>query len=114
MARILQIGYYYGLIDARRIMLEQHGYEVVSALGNDQGISLANVGKFDVIVVGFSTSHSTRDKMVRWLKQHVPLTPVVVLLAHDSERFLDADCETLSENPEVWLQAVRQTCTRKS
>ncbi len=106
MAEILQIAYYPGLLQSRQIMLEQEGHQVISALGNEQGIALAGSGQFDVVVIGFSSGTSTRDAMVRWLKQHVPQTPVVVLLGNSSEHFPDADRETLSENPRVWLNAV--------
>ena len=94
----------------RQSMLEHEGYAVTSALGNDQGMALATRAKFDVIVVGFCTDTPIRMRMVRWLKQNVPRVPVVALLGHSSESLPEADCETVSENPVVWLTAVRQTC----
>ncbi len=109
---ILQIGYYPSLLETRRVMLEEDGYRVTSALGNDQGIAMAPAGRFDVIVVGFSTAHSVRTRMVRWLKQHIPDIPVVVLLAHDREDFPDADFTILSESPLTWLTTVRKACAK--
>ena len=108
MALILQIAYYPGLLQARQIMLEQAGHKVISALGNDQGMALATTHSFSLVLVGFSAPESVRRTMIRWLKQHLPQTQVVALLANESECLPDADCETLSENPGVWLNAVAE------
>ena len=104
--RILQVAYYQSLLEARRMMLENHGYDVTCAFGNDQAKVLVNSNTFDVIVVGFSAKYSLRSQMVLWLKQFAPRTPVVVLLANDAERFPEADCATLSEDPATWLATV--------
>jgi DNA-binding NtrC family response regulator len=109
---ILQVGYYPGLIETRRTILERDGYRVVSALGNKQGKALAGNGGFDLFIVGFSTGQSERTLMVRWLKKHLPKVPVVVLLANSLETFPDADFVTFSEDPQVWLAAVRTACAR--
>jgi DNA-binding NtrC family response regulator len=111
---VLQIAYYPSLLQTRRVILESDGYSVVSALGNDQGMAIAASETFDVIVVGFSAAHATRTSMVRWLKQHAPIIPVVALLAHDLEEFPDADYATLSEDPIVWLAMIRQACAKNS
>ena len=105
---ILQIAYYPGLLEARRMMLEREGYEVVCALGNDQGIALASRKTFDLIVLGFSATHSVRNAMLRWLKEHLSQTPVVALLAHEAEVFPEADHVTLSEDPRAWLATVAE------
>ncbi len=109
---VLQIGYYPTLLQTRQLMLEQNGYQVTSVLGNEQGMAVAPSQRFDVIVIGFSDTHAMRSGMVRWLKQHLPETPVVALLANTSETFTDADCATLSEDPAVWLATVRRVCLK--
>ena len=109
---VLQIAYYPGLLETRRAMLEDDGYIVTSALGNNQGMDTASTARFDVIVVGFCASPSVRGSLVSWLKHRVPETPVVVLLAHAMERFPEADLATFSENPLDWLAAVRTACAQ--
>lgn len=109
---ILQIAYDPALLKVRQIMLEKSGYRVTSALGNDNGIALVQNGQFDVVVIGFSTRLSAREHMVRWIKQHAPDVQVVVLLAHEYEKFPDADYSTLSEDPEKWLAAVADCIKR--
>jgi CheY-like chemotaxis protein len=106
MAVILHIAYYPGLQKARQIILEQAGYEVVSAFGNEEAMALARARNYDVIMVGFSAAHSIRSAILRWLKENIPQTPVVVLLANQAEHFPEADSEVLSENPDTWLDAV--------
>ena len=109
---VLQIAYYTSLMQMRQTMLEHDGYVVTSALGNDQGMAVASSQHFDVAVVGFSSDHSPRTEMVRWLKQHVPGLPVVALLNHSLESFPEADTTTFSEDPRTWLTAVRATCVK--
>ena len=106
--RILQIAYYENLLRTRATMLQHAGYAVASVLGNDEAKATAArlLPGFDLVVIGFSGAYSDRNAMLRWLKQQYPGVPVVVLQAHSSERFPDADCSTLSEDPEHWLRVV--------
>jgi DNA-binding NtrC family response regulator len=110
---VLQIAYYSTLLQTRQQMLENDGYKVVSALGNDQAMAFASTEPFDVAVVGFSANYPVRKQMVRWLKQHLPHLPVVALLANAHEKFPEADCTAVSENPRSWLAAVSD-CVQKS
>ena len=109
---VLQVAYVADMLSLREKMLKEDGYRVVSALGNEQATKAAGAERFDIVVVGFSERHSVRHQMVRWLKLHAPETPIAVLLAHESEHFPDADCEALSEDPQVWLAAVRGAIRR--
>ncbi len=106
--RILQIAYYESLLRTRAEMLQRSGYHVASVLGNHQAKSAAPqlVPGTDLVMVGFSGSHADRTAITRWLKQQYPRVKVVVLQAHSSERFPDADCATLSEDPEIWMGAI--------
>src|SRR5207237_2510502 len=71
-AHILQVAYYPTLQETRRQMLRSAGYQVTSVLGNDKAIGLdgAVIAAADLIVVGFSASHSVRAAMVLWFKAH--------------------------------------------
>jgi DNA-binding NtrC family response regulator len=111
---VLQIAYYPTLMETREAMLVHDGYKVVSVLGNDQGMTISGNGNFDLVVVGFSASLAERTRMVRWLKQHMPEVPVIALLRHSGESLPDADWTTFSEDPQVWLAAVRHACKPRS
>ena len=73
-AHILQVAYYPILQETRTLMLKSVGYQVTSALGNDNAIGLdaAVIAPADLIVVGFSASHSVRSAMVLWFKNAPP------------------------------------------
>jgi DNA-binding response OmpR family regulator len=111
-ARVLQIGYYPMLLQTRHMMLEQDGYEVFSALGNEQAKQIAAARSFDAIVIGFSGTLPDRQELLRWIKQNVERTPVVMLQAHTNDKFPEADVLALSEDPKVWLAAVRQATAK--
>lgn len=113
MASILQVAYYQGLLEVREATLEADGYEVVSAFGNDEAMTLALSQPFDLVLVGFSSTYSVRAAMVRWLKQHVPRAQVVALLLHDGERFPEADYVSLSEDPRLWMAAIAECLNRR-
>jgi len=112
--RILQVAYYEGLLRTRATMLQRAGYTVVSVLGSEARIIVPRViSASDLVLIGFSGPYADRASLVRWLKQEYPRLPLVALQARLSERFPEADCVTLSEDPEVWLGAVAGCLARK-
>src|SRR6266581_2386164 len=71
-AHILQVACYPTLQEPRTLMLKSAGYQVTSVLGNDNAMGLdgAVIAAADLIVVGFSASHSVRAAMALWFKAH--------------------------------------------
>jgi DNA-binding NtrC family response regulator len=106
---ILQVAYDWGLLKTRAILLERSGYRVTSVFGNDNArrTTSETLSSVDLVLIGFSTAYALRTGIVRWFKEHLPTVPVVVLQFHSYEKFPEADAATLSEDPEVWLGAVR-------
>jgi DNA-binding NtrC family response regulator len=104
----LQIGYTRELITTRQMMLERAGYRVSSVQGNDQARALntRQLASAELVLIGFSAPYRIRAEILEWLKDRAPELRVMVMLAHSLEKFPDADCVTLSEDPEVWLSAV--------
>ncbi len=107
-AHILQVAYCPTLQETRTLMLKSAGYQVTSVLGNDNAMGLdgAVIAAADLIVVGFSASHSVRAAMVLWFKAHYAKIPVVVLQFSSWEKFPEADVSTFSEDPTIWLAEV--------
>src|SRR5712691_5897451 len=107
-AHILQVAYYPTLQETRTLMLKSAGYQVTSVLGNDNAMSLDGtlIAAADLIVVGFSASHSVRAAMVLWFKARYPKIPVVVLQFSSWEKFPEADVSTFSEDPTLWLAEI--------
>ncbi len=109
-ARILHIAYDAGLLETRSLMLKSRGYQVTSALGNKQAMALASgeLDRFDLAVIGFSSTHAARTEVLAWMKSKSARLPVVVLQYHEFEKFPQADCVTMAEDPCVWLDAVEK------
>src|SRR6267154_5156800 len=107
-AHILQVAYYPTLQETRALMLKSAGYEVTSVIGNDKarGLDGAVIATADLIVVGFSASHSVRTAVVLWFKAYFPKIPVVALQSNRWEKFPEADVSTFSEDPTFWLAEV--------
>src|SRR5437588_11417143 len=107
-AHILQVAYYPSLQETRTLMLKSAGYQVTSVLGNHNAIGLdgAVIATTDLIVVGFSASHSVRAAMVLWFKARYPKIPVVVLQFSSWEKFREADVSTFSADPTICLAEV--------
>jgi DNA-binding NtrC family response regulator len=107
-AHILQIAYYPTLRDIRAQLLDAAGYEVTSVLGNDEAMALSpsRIAVIDLVLVGFSTSHSIRAEIVQWFKVRHPMIPVVALQFYEWEKFLEADAVSLCEDPRNLLAAV--------
>jgi DNA-binding NtrC family response regulator len=107
-AHILQVEYYPTLRDIRAQLLCAAGYEVTSVLGNDEAMALSpsRMSAIDLVVVGFSTSHSIRAAMVQWFKARHPMIPVIALQFYEWETFVEADATCLSEDPRNLLTTV--------
>src|SRR5207244_5243718 len=107
-AHILQVAYYNNLEEIRAKLVEAAGCQVTSVLGidNAMGLNGAVIATADLVVVGFSTPHSVRAAMVHWFKAHYPKIPVVALQFYGCEKFAEADVDTLSEDPTIWLAQI--------
>ena len=90
-------------------MMERNGWLVTSALGNDHCKAIATQSDFDVVVVGFSGKLEDRCEIIRWLKEHRPQFPIIAL-RNRSEELPLADHAVSSEDPQVWLAVVRDSC----
>jgi DNA-binding NtrC family response regulator len=105
---ILQVAYDQGLLETRALMLKSRGYEVTSVRGNQQAMMLTpeKLAQFDAVLIGFSSTFIARSAILEWFKLKSPQLPVVVLQFHTFEKFPQADCCSLSEEPSAWLDAV--------
>lgn len=106
--RIFQVAYYESLLTTRAALLEQSGYAVSSALGNERATAAGErlLANTDAVLVGFSGPYRERMAVLRWLKEQRPDVPVLVLQAHASEAFAEADGVALHDNPKIWLAAL--------
>jgi hypothetical protein len=90
------------------LVLHQHGFSVLSALGNVEARrALASDASFDAFLIGWSTTYEERRAIVGWLKQRWPTIPVIAI--HDSFQrpIPGADFTSAHDTPDEWISAVK-------
>ena len=84
MARILSVSYDESLLKTRQLMLEQCGYEVISALGFTDSLQQCSAGgPFDLFVLGHSIPIRDKQALVNALRDSC--RAVVVALKRPGE-----------------------------
>ena len=87
--RILSISYDLTLLQTREIMLNQAGYEVVSAEGFAEAIEHCS-GNFDLIIVGHSIPQKDKRAIIGELHRQGCNAPVLSLLRSGEHRIPEA------------------------
>ncbi len=107
--RVFQVAYDSSLLFVRAEMLKHAGFEVESALGNEEvRRRLKQAVTYDLVMVGWSAPDELRREIVLWLKQHHPQVRVIALYNTTGHLIPEADFNSASERPEQWFSAVRQ------
>jgi hypothetical protein len=105
--RIFQIAHDKTLLITRAELLRSRGYEVSSALGNDEAKGLLKEGQsYQVFMIGHAASKRAREEMVQWLKANFPGAKILALNPVDEPNLADADFNFILNGPEQWLAAV--------
>jgi len=91
-AQVFQIAYDEGLLMTRAELLKGLGYEVTSALSNDDAKRLLKNGRtYSIFIVGHAAGKSVREEMVTWLKTNFPHTKIIALNPHFDSKLKGAD-----------------------
>ena len=111
---ILLISYDERLLIARRIKLEQAGYQVCSALGFKEAIAnCKDGGSYDLLILGHSIpTHDKEDLIAAFRKYHA--SPILSLWAHDEEIADSVDYLAFSDGPETLLKNVASILARRA
>jgi DNA-binding response OmpR family regulator len=107
--RILSISYDRALLWTRELLLEQLGYEVVSAEGFAQAWEAAENGKshFDLIILGHSIPPKDKNVIVRRMRDSCSC-PILALLRPYESAVPEAALSIDAGDPQAFLQAVRE------
>lgn len=105
MYRILSISYDSALLQTRQKLLEQAGYEVVSAVGFAQALEQGS-GDFDLIVMGHSIPQDDKRAMIAELTRHGCNAPVLSLLRIGEAPIPEA-ARGIDPSPQHLLNTVR-------
>jgi PAS domain S-box-containing protein len=107
---IFQVAYDGTLLKRREELLKNRGYAVVSVLGNEAAQrSLARDQDWRLFLLGHNAPLTTREAMVRWLKENFPQTKVLALNPPSQVNLPRADFNFVLDGSEEWLIAVAST-----
>ncbi len=108
MSKILSISYDVSLLLTRKLLLEQMGFEVVSAERFEVACDAceAENEKFDLVVLGHSIPRQDKERIITGVRQKCRSPILALLMPHESsvrgaDRSVDAD-------PNVFLATVRE------
>ncbi len=96
----------------RRIMLESHGFRVLTATNGRQGIALFEQNEVDLVVLDFYMPDLNGGEVAAELRRRRPGVPIIFLSAYfslpsDALEMADAFI-TKGEPPEVLIEKIEQ------
>ncbi len=102
--RILSISYDISLLSTRRMLLEQRGYQVTSALGFTKALEACNSSHYDLFILGHSIPVSDKLALIKTFRENCN-APVVSLERPGEER-VQCEFHVSPDNPEELLEKV--------
>ncbi len=81
MAVVLCTGVDRGLINTRRILLEQAGHVVETAMGERELLAVCSSSRFDIAVIGQTGSPFQKQRFLRLIREHCPGVKVLELFS---------------------------------
>jgi hypothetical protein len=110
---LFQISYDLQLAKARAEALRLHGYEVLTAFGNDAAkVVLALPQNYDVFIVGHAAPEPIRREMVDWLKANYPGVRIIALNPPAFPKLDGADYNLKLNGPETLLPVIAAALSR--
>ena len=101
---ILSVSYDASLLATRRMLLEQRGYTVTSALGFTQSISHCGKDGFDLFILGHSIPEMDKNELIRTFRSNCP-APILSLERH-GEVVVPCDYHASPDNPEKFVETI--------
>lgn len=107
---VFQVAYDERQLEERAALLKRHGYEVMSAIGNERTQAVLtlpqSVERVDLFIVGHNAPEQTRREIVAWLKTKCPKVQVVALNPRECRQLPGADFNAELNGPETWLPII--------
>jgi DNA-binding response OmpR family regulator len=102
--RILSVSYDRALLATRKMLLEQKGYIVTSALGFREAIEHCQNGTFDLFILGHSIPEKDKLHLIETFRGSCPAP--ILSLERIGEKQMPCDFHASPDNPEKFLQVV--------
>jgi len=111
--RILSVSYEPSLLSTRRLLLEQMGYEVISAEGFTEAWEACESknAQFDLVILGHTVSPKDKQRIIAHIKR-VCDAPVLALL-RPNESPVSGATQSVGSAPERFIDVVRAMLTPK-
>lgn len=104
---VFQIYYHDSMATARAEILRLHGYEVVSAAGNEAArVILSLPQRCDIFIVGHAAPEESRKEIVAWLKAKYPGIRIIALNSPTIRELPGADYNIELNGPQTWLPVI--------
>lgn len=101
---ILSVSYDASLLATRRMLLEQRGFHVTSALGFTQSIAHCKRPDFDLFILGHSIPVSDKQELIKTFRQNCS-APILSLERHGEEK-IKCDFHASPDEPEEFVATV--------
>lgn len=102
--RILSVSYDESLLATRRMLLENLGYTVTSALGFTEAVAHCRTAGFDLFILGHSIAIRDKQELIMTFRNNCP-APILSLGRVDEER-VPSDFHVFPDNPEELIRTV--------
>ncbi len=103
---ILSVSYDPSLLATRRMLLEQRGFHVTSALGFTQSIAHCNTPDFDLFILGHSIPVSDKQELIKTFRRNNS-APILSLERRGEEK-VPCDFHASPDEPEDFLATVEK------
>jgi DNA-binding response OmpR family regulator len=101
---ILSVSYDPNLLATRRMLLEQSGYLVTSALGFTQALAHCKGAGFDLFVLGHSIPTSDKQELIKTFRESCPAP--ILSLGRVGEDAVASDYHIYPDDPEELLRTI--------
>ncbi len=102
--RILSVSYDAVLLATRKMLLEQKGYSVMSALGFTEALEQCQNEDFDLFILGHSIPERDKVHLIKTFRGSCPAP--ILSLERIGEKQVPCDFHASPDNPEKFLEVV--------
>ena len=118
MATLLCIDDELAILEVRKMLLEQLGYEVLTAADGTAGLDLFRGKQVDAVLLDYQMPGMKGDEVARQMRlldSSVPIILVTGFLTLEDSQICDVDAfVTKGQSPEVLLSTIRQVLWRRT
>jgi CheY-like chemotaxis protein len=101
---ILSVSYDQALLATRKMLLEQQGYDVTSALGFTEAVEQCQKSNFDLFIIGHSIPDKDKLHLIETFRKHCPAP--IVSLERFGEKHVPCDFHSSPYDPASFITVV--------